>query len=265
MPVVEREPKTDHVTVAFIGGGFAGLRHRRPARRRPASTTSASSRRAATSAARGTGTATRARSATRRASSTCRCSKRPATCRPRSTPTAAEILEHSQRIGKQFGLYDNALFHTEVTDLEWDDDRYALDHPHQPRRRVHRPVPGHGHRTAARAEAARASPASRTSGGTRSTPAAGTTSTPAVIRSARRWTAWPTSGSAIIGTGATAVQCVPHLAKACRELYVFQRTPSSVDVRDNRPTDPDVVRRRSPRPAGSSAGWRTSPPTRPAW
>ncbi|HEX5946885.1 MAG TPA: NAD(P)/FAD-dependent oxidoreductase, partial [Acidimicrobiales bacterium] len=43
----------------------------------------------------------------------------------------------------------------------------------------------------------------------------------------------------IIGTGATSVQCVPHLARACRQLYVFQRTPSSVDVRDNRPTDPD--------------------------
>jgi cyclohexanone monooxygenase len=44
---------------------------------------------------------------------------------------------------------------------------------------------------------------------------------------------------AIIGTGATSVQCVPHLARACKELYVFQRTPSSVDVRNNRPTDPE--------------------------
>ena len=42
----------------------------------------------------------------------------------------------------------------------------------------------------------------------------------------------------IIGTGATAVQCVPHLARAAQHLYVFQRTPSSVDVRANRPTDP---------------------------
>ena len=41
----------------------------------------------------------------------------------------------------------------------------------------------------------------------------------------------------IIGTGATAVQCVPHLAKAAGQVYVFQRTPSSVDVRDNAPTD----------------------------
>lgn len=42
----------------------------------------------------------------------------------------------------------------------------------------------------------------------------------------------------IIGTGATAIQCVPHLAAAAQRLYVFQRTPSSVDVRANRPTDP---------------------------
>lgn len=42
----------------------------------------------------------------------------------------------------------------------------------------------------------------------------------------------------IIGTGATAVQCVPHLAAAAQRLYVFQRTPSSVDVRANGPTDP---------------------------
>ena len=152
---------------------------------------------------------------------------------------APEILEHCQRIGKQFGLYDNALFHTEVTDLEWDDDRSRVDHPHQPRRRVHRAVRRHGHRAAARAEAARASPASRRSAATRSTPAGGTTTTPAATRRARRWTSSPTSGSAIIGTGATAVQCVPHLARACQELYVFQRTPSSVDVRDNRPTDPE--------------------------
>jgi cyclohexanone monooxygenase len=42
----------------------------------------------------------------------------------------------------------------------------------------------------------------------------------------------------IIGTGATAVQCVPHLGASAKHLYVFQRTPSSVDVRANRPTDP---------------------------
>jgi len=42
----------------------------------------------------------------------------------------------------------------------------------------------------------------------------------------------------VIGTGATAVQCVPHLGEWAEALYVFQRTPSSIDVRNNRPTDP---------------------------
>ena len=44
---------------------------------------------------------------------------------------------------------------------------------------------------------------------------------------------------AIIGTGATAIQCVPHLGRWAKQLYVFQRTPSSVDLRGNKPTDPD--------------------------
>ena len=51
---------------------------------------------------------------------------------------------------------------------------------------------------------------------------------------------------AIIGTGATAVQCVPYLAKDAQQLYVFQRTPSSVDERRNRPTDPEWVKTLTP-------------------
>ena len=43
---------------------------------------------------------------------------------------------------------------------------------------------------------------------------------------------------AIIGTGATAIQCIPHLGASSEQLYVFQRTPSSVDYRNNRETDP---------------------------
>ena len=43
----------------------------------------------------------------------------------------------------------------------------------------------------------------------------------------------------IIGTGATAIQCVPHLGASAQQLYVFQRTPSSVDVRNNGETDPN--------------------------
>ena len=51
---------------------------------------------------------------------------------------------------------------------------------------------------------------------------------------------------AIIGTGATAIQCVPHLGRHAKHLYVFQRTPSSVDVRGNKPTDPEWVKTLTP-------------------
>ncbi|HEV2369077.1 MAG TPA: NAD(P)/FAD-dependent oxidoreductase, partial [Acidimicrobiales bacterium] len=151
---------------------------------------------------------------------------------------APEILEHSRRIGKHFGLYDNSLFHTEVTDLEWDQDRSVwilrtnrgdeftaqfvgiglgpLHVPKLPGIRGIEDFKGHSFHTS-------------------------------------RWDYAYTGGDpmgapmdqladkrvALIGTGATAVQCIPPLAEACGELYVFQRTPSSVDVRDNRPTDPD--------------------------
>ena len=50
----------------------------------------------------------------------------------------------------------------------------------------------------------------------------------------------------IIGTGASAVQVVPNLGAAAKELYVFQRTPSSIDVRDDWPTDPEWAARRPP-------------------
>ncbi len=53
----------------------------------------------------------------------------------------------------------------------------------------------------------------------------------------------------IIGTGASAIQCVPHLAASAKQLFVFQRTPSSVDVRGNRPTDPKWA-------AGLNPGWQ---------
>jgi cyclohexanone monooxygenase len=51
---------------------------------------------------------------------------------------------------------------------------------------------------------------------------------------------------AIIGTGATAIQCVPHLGRHAKHLYVFQRTPSSVDLRGNRPTDPEWAKALAP-------------------
>jgi cyclohexanone monooxygenase len=50
----------------------------------------------------------------------------------------------------------------------------------------------------------------------------------------------------IIGTGATAVQAIPALGAAAKELYVFQRTPSSIDFRDEWPTDPNWARKLEP-------------------
>jgi cation diffusion facilitator CzcD-associated flavoprotein CzcO len=50
----------------------------------------------------------------------------------------------------------------------------------------------------------------------------------------------------IIGTGASAVQAIPRLGRAAKELYVFQRTPSGIDFRNDRPTDPDWAASRRP-------------------
>jgi cyclohexanone monooxygenase len=149
-----------------------------------------------------------------------------------------EILEHCQRIATQFGLYDDALLHTEVTAVEWDAAaaRWVLrtDRGDEIRARfvvmgtgpLHRPkLPG--------------------------IPGLGTFEGHTFHTS--RWDYDYTGGDhtgapmdrladrrvGIIGTGATSVQCVPHLARACGELYVFQRTPSSIDVRSNEPTDPE--------------------------
>ena len=149
---------------------------------------------------------------------------------------APEILEQCQRIGRKYRLYDHALFHTEVTALEWDDHRSVwmirtnrgdaftaqfigmgtgpLHVPKLPGIPGIESFKGHSFHTS-------------------------------------RWdydyTGGDTKGGlmeklahkrvAIIGTGATAVQCVPHLARACGQLFVFQRTPSSVDVRANAPID----------------------------
>ncbi|KAK4139804.1 pyridine nucleotide-disulfide oxidoreductase [Dichotomopilus funicola] len=55
----------------------------------------------------------------------------------------------------------------------------------------------------------------------------------------------------IIGTGATAIQAVPKIAKYAKELYVFQRTPSSVNWRGQRPTDPEE--------------WKTKIATKQGW
>ena len=62
----------------------------------------------------------------------------------------------------------------------------------------------------------------------------------------------------LIGTGATGVQCLSPLARSSRDVYVFQRTPSTVAVRANRRTDPEPGRPGSLLD-GSGNGFATSP------
>ena len=149
---------------------------------------------------------------------------------------APEILKHSRAIGEHFDLYRNACFQTEVTEVRWDDDaqRWIISTNRDDRMRarfvcmangpLHRPkLPGIAGVETYRGHSFHTS----------------------------RWDYDYTGGTSdgglsglagkrigIIGTGATAVQCVPHIGAAAGELFVFQRTPSSIDVRNNRDTDP---------------------------
>ncbi|MDH3682106.1 MAG: NAD(P)/FAD-dependent oxidoreductase [Acidimicrobiia bacterium] len=149
---------------------------------------------------------------------------------------APEIAEHTQNIARHFDLYDNACLQTSVTGLTWDDDA------------------GHwivetdrGDRMTAQFVAMANGPLSRP----KLPGIPGIDSYRGHTFHTSRWdydyTGGDNSGNltgladkkvAIIGTGATAVQCIPHLGEGSKHLYVFQRTPSSVDVRNNRETDP---------------------------
>ncbi|MDY7104062.1 MAG: NAD(P)/FAD-dependent oxidoreductase [Actinomycetota bacterium] len=149
---------------------------------------------------------------------------------------APEIFEHSKAIARHFRLYDNALLQTSVTDMAWDDDlrRWVI-------------TTDRGDRLRARFVAMANGPLSRP----KLPGIPGITDFAGHTFHTSRWDYDYTGGTnegnltgladkrvAIIGTGATAVQCIPHLGASAEHLYVFQRTPSSVDVRNNRETDP---------------------------
>ncbi len=135
-----------------------------------------------------------------------------------------EILEYCQNMAERFGFYDRCLFHTTVENTEWNEKagRWTVQTNRGDAIQARYVVLANGILTSpklARIEGMEtyAGDAFHTS----------------------RWNYdVDLQGRAvgIIGTGATAVQAVPELAKVVKDLYVFQRTPSSVDVRDQRAT-----------------------------
>ena len=158
--------------------------------------------------------------------------------------TGAEIFEHCQRIGRHYDLYRDVCFQTRVKELRWDDDaaRWLISTDRGDRMRAHyvcmalgvlnRPklpgIPGieefEGH-------------SFHTSRWDYEYPGGSSDGELTGLRGKR---------VGIIGTGATAVQCVPHLAENAEHLYVFQRTPSSIDEKHNPPTDPEWAKNLEP-------------------
>ena len=149
---------------------------------------------------------------------------------------APEILAHSAAIGRKYDLYKDAIFQTEVTEMSWDESagRWCVS-------------TNRGDALRARFVAMSNGPLNRPK--LPGIPGIETYKGHSFHTS--RWDYGYTGGGpdgnldklkdkrvAIIGTGATAVQAIPHLGETAKHLYVFQRTPSSIDVRANRDTDP---------------------------
>mgnify|MGYP006274738577 CR=1 FL=1 len=237
VPKVEREPLRDEVTFAFIGGGFAGL------------VTGARLKQAGIDDVRiveGGGDVGGAWYWNRYPGAMCDTAAMvylPLLEETGHMPSkkyvyAPEIYGQARRIATTFGLYDNAVFSTAVSSLEWDDttSRWIIhtDRGDAIRAKfvamgtgpLHRPkLPG--------------IPGIDTFGGH--------------CFHTSRWDYAYTGGSyegapmvnladkrvGIIGTGATAVQCIPSLGRDAKELFVFQRTPSSIDIRNNHEIDPE--------------------------
>ena len=146
-----------------------------------------------------------------------------------------EIFAHCQAFGRTFDLYRRALFHTRVTDARFDEatSRWVLATDRGDELRARFVILASGHYREPKLPGI---------------PGIETFTGHSFHTS--RWDYGYTGGApgepmvglrdkavGIIGTGATGIQCIPPLAKDAGHLYVIQRTPSSVDVRANAPTD----------------------------
>jgi len=135
-----------------------------------------------------------------------------------------EILEYCQRMAEKFGFYERCLFHTTVLETVWDEPtgRWIVLTDRGDRMRARFVILANGILTSPKL--ARIEGMSTFRGDSFHT---------------SRWDyRIDLTGKVvgIIGTGATAVQVIPEIARIVKELYVFQRTPSSIDVRDQRAT-----------------------------
>jgi len=149
---------------------------------------------------------------------------------------APETLEYCREIATHYDLYDNALLQTEVRATDWDETsgRWIVSTHRHDALKARFVVHSNGPLNRPKLPAIK-----------------GINDFKGHTFHTSRWDYNYTGGNAlgnlanladkrvaVIGTGATAVQCVPHLGAAAEALYVFQRTPSSIDVRNNQPTDP---------------------------
>ncbi|MEM7080554.1 MAG: NAD(P)/FAD-dependent oxidoreductase [Pseudomonadota bacterium] len=157
---------------------------------------------------------------------------------------APETLEYCQVLADTYDLEDIALMQTEVVSTEWDEAerRWTVSTNRQDNLKARFVVHSNGPLNRPKLPAIK-----------------GINTYKGHTFHTSRWDYAYTGGNshgdldrlhdkriAIIGTGATAVQCVPHLGAGAKELYVFQRTPSSISVRNNQPTDPDWLGTQKP-------------------
>lgn len=149
---------------------------------------------------------------------------------------APEIHAHAKRIATTFDLYNGALLSTGITAIDWDasSSRYIVNTDRGDVLRVRHLVMGTGplHRP-------------------KLPGIPGLESFKGHAFHTSRWDYEYTGGDpsgalmskladkrvGIIGTGATSVQCIPHLSRAAQDLFVFQRTPSAIDERNNHAID----------------------------
>ena len=150
--------------------------------------------------------------------------------------SATEIFEYCKLLGRTFDLYPHALFQTVITGAEWDDDAQRWIVSTSPRR-PHRPrVRGRRRRHPPQAEAAGHPRDPRLPGqDVPHEPLGLRVHRAAVPRS--RWSTSPTSASASSAPAPPRCRPCRSSPKTAKELYVFQRTPSAVGVRNNGPTD----------------------------